>query len=132
MIFVDSNIPMYVVGADHRHKHDARHLLETAIAAGERLITSAQVFQEILHRYTAIGRRDAIQPAFDMLRGVVDEVVSIEMDDVERARDYVLGRPQLSARDALHAAVMAREHVERIMTFDTAFDDIPGIERYGP
>jgi predicted nucleic acid-binding protein len=130
LIFIDSNIPMYLVGAAHPHKADATQLIETAIAAAERLVTSAEVLQEILHRYVAIGRRDAIQPAFDVLLGVVDEVISIELADVERARAFVLGVSDLSARDALHAAVMARNNIELIMTFDTAFDAVPGISRF--
>ena len=130
MIFVDSNIPMYLVGAAHPHKADARQLLEDAITASERLVTSAQVLQEILHRYVAIDRRDAIQPAFDALLGIVDEVIAIESEDVMRAREFVLGMSELSARDALHAAVMVRANIERIMTFDTAFDRIPGMSRY--
>jgi predicted nucleic acid-binding protein len=130
LIFVDSNVPMYLVGAAHPHKQDARQLLETAVAAGERLVTSAEVLQEILHRYVAIDRRDAIQPAFDALLGVVDEVISIELADVDRARSFVLGITNLSARDALHAAVMVREEIDRIMTFDAAFDTIPGISRF--
>lgn len=121
---------MYLVGATHPHKLEARQLLEAAVTAGERLVTSAEVLQEILHRYGAIDRRDAIQPAFDALLGVVDEVIPIELADVERARDFVLGVSKLSARDALHAAVMTREAIDRIMTFDTAFDLIPGIRRF--
>jgi uncharacterized protein len=65
VILIDSNIPMYLVGAAHSHKADAQRLLEAAIAAGRRLVTSAEVLQEILHRCTAIGRREAIQPCFD-------------------------------------------------------------------
>ena len=131
MIFVDSNVPMYLVGAAHPHKADAQRLLESAVAAGERLVTSAEVLQEILHRYVAIGRRDAIQPAFDALLGVVDEVLGIERRDVERARELVLGSIGLSARDALHAAVMEREAIARILSFDAGFDDLPGITRLG-
>jgi len=131
VIFVDSNIPMYLVGGPHPHKGDARRRLEDAIAAGERLVTSAEVLQEILHRYVAIGRRDAIQPAFDALLGVVDEVLGIERRDVERARELVLGSIGLSARDALHAAVMEREAIARILSFDAGFDDLPGITRLG-
>jgi hypothetical protein len=131
VIFVDSNVPMYLVGTAHPHKGDARRRLEDAIAAGERLVTSAEVLQEILHRYVAINRRDAIQPAFDALLGVVDEVLGVERRDVERARALVLGNPALSARDALHAAVMERERITRILSFDTGFDDLPGITRLG-
>jgi hypothetical protein len=131
MIFVDSNIPMYLVGAAHPHKANAAALLEAAIAAHERLVTDAEVLQEILHRYDAIDRRDAIQPAFDALLGVVDDVFSVDRHRVDRARSILLSSKRLSARDALHLAVMEMHGVERIMTFDEAFDNVPGIVRLG-
>jgi predicted nucleic acid-binding protein len=131
MIFVDSNIPMYLVGAAHPHKADARRLVETAVAARERLVTDAEVLQEILHRYVAIDRRDAIQPAFDAIVGVVDEIYDVGAPDVDRAKAIVLGKRRLSARDALHAAIMERERVTRIMSFDASFDGLPGVTRLG-
>jgi hypothetical protein len=129
VIFVDSNVPMYLVGAAHPHKADSQRLLERCVAEQERLVTDAEVLQEILHRYAAIARRDAIAPAFEALLAVVDEVFPIELTDVERARDVLLAAPQLSARDALHAAVMQRRGVEAILTFDIGFDALPGIRR---
>jgi predicted nucleic acid-binding protein len=128
MIFVDSNIPMYLIGAFHPHKSDARRLLESAIASGDRLVTNAEVYQEILHRYVAIDRRLAIQPAFDTLNAVVDEVLPVELRDVERAKTIVYGK-RLSARDAIHVAIMERHGVKRIMSFDAGFDAVHGIER---
>ena len=83
MIFVDSNIPMYLVGAEHPNKAAARALLERAITDGEILVTDAEVLQEILHRYVAIDRRDAIGPTLDALLGVVDEIFAVERGDVE-------------------------------------------------
>jgi predicted nucleic acid-binding protein len=129
VIFVDSNIPMYLVGVPHPHKTDAQRLLERAIADRERLVTDAEVLQEILHRYVAIGRRDAVQPAFDALLGVVDEVLAVELADVERAKTIVYGHAGLSARDAIHVATMERAGVERILSFDAGFDGYPGIVR---
>jgi predicted nucleic acid-binding protein len=129
VIFVDSNIPMYLVGVSHPHKADAQRLLEQAVAAGDKLVTSAEVFQEILHRYAAIGRRDAIQPAWDALAAVTDEVLPIDLADVDRARAIVLERQSLSARDALHAAVMQRHGVKRLFSFDAGFDLVPGLTR---
>jgi uncharacterized protein len=131
VIFIDSNIPMYLVGASHAHKIDAQRALERSIASGERLVTSAEVLQEILHRYVAIGRRDAIQPALDAILGVVDDVFPIELVDVEQAKRVLDGTPVLSARDALHIAVMRRREVSTIMSFDSGFDGVPGIERMG-
>jgi hypothetical protein len=129
VILVDSNIPMYLVGAAHPHKADAQQLLEGLVAAGERLVTDVEVFQEVLHRYRAIDRADAIQPAFDVLRSVVDDVFLVEWADVERARDVLLARWTLSARDALHVAVMQRRGVDRVLSFDHGFDQVPGIAR---
>ena len=129
MIFIDSNVPMYLVGAPHPHKSDAQRLLERAIREEARLVTDAEVLQEILRRYTAINRIDAIQPAFDALSGVVDSVYPIEREDVERAKEILLGTPRLSARDALHVAVMRRFQITEVMSFDRGFDDLPGIHR---
>lgn len=129
MIFVDSNIPMYLVGSPHPNKATARSLLERCIGEGERLVTDAEVPQEILHRYVAINRRDAIQPSFDALLGVVDEVFPIDLMDVERAKMVLFGTPQLSARDAIHVATMRRHGVSRVLSFDRGFDQVPGLTR---
>ncbi len=129
MIFVDSNIPMYLVGAPQPNKDAARRALELCIARGERLVTSAEVMQEILHRYGALKRLDAIQPALDALLGVVDEVFPVEPADVTNALAVLMGRAPLSARDALHVAVMKRRGVERVMSFDAGFDAVGWIER---
>lgn len=127
MIFLDSNIPMYLVGAAHPHKIDARRILEQIIAAGERLVTDAEVLQEILHRYVAINRRDAIQPAFEVISKTADQIYPIDYADTERAKDIVLGYTSLSARDALHIAVMERYGISTILTFDRGYSIYPGI-----
>lgn len=129
MIFVDSNIPMYLVGAPHPNKEAARRALEQVITRGERMVTSAEVLQEILHRYHALRRPDAIQPALDALLGVVDEVYPVELGDVQRAKDVMMGLARLSARDALHVAVMKRRKVTRVLSFDAGFDAVEWVER---
>ena len=129
MILVDSNIPMYLIGAPHPHKTDAQRLLETLASERQRLVTDAEVLQEVLHRYIAIKRRDAIQPAFDALLGITDQVFAIDRAAAERAKEIALGHPRLSARDALHLAVMEQHEIERILSFDSGFDGYPGIAR---
>ncbi len=129
MILVDSNIPMYLVGAAHPHKVDAQRWMERLLSDRQRLVTDAEVLQEILHRYVAVNRRDAIQPAFDSLLGVVDEVLAVDRANVERAKEIVFGHGHLSARDAVHLAVMEQHGIDRILTFDAVFDGFPGITR---
>ena len=129
MILVDSNIPMYLVGSPHPHKSDAQRLLEQLVNDRQCLVTDAEVLQEILHRYVAIDRRDAIQPAFDALLGIVDQVLEVTRTTAERAKEIVLGHRRLSARDAVHLAVMEQHGINRILSFDSGFDGFPGIAR---
>jgi len=129
MIFVDSNVPMYLVGAPHPHKTDSQMLLERLIATGERLVTDAEVLQEILHRYTSIGKREAIGPALQTTLEIVDEVFPIEKAEVLRAAEITQHRISMSARDAVHIAVMERHRVQSILSFDSDFDRWPGLRR---
>jgi len=120
---------MYLVGADHPNKPEAVRLLADMVAAGERLVTDAEVLQELLHRYHSSARRDAIKPAFEAILGVVDEVFPVDFEVVERAREILLERGQLSARDALHVAAMERHGVRRVLSFDSGFDEVPDLTR---
>jgi hypothetical protein len=129
MVFIDSNLPMYLIGVARPHKVDAQRLLERCIVLGERLVSDAEVLQEILHRYTAINRPDAIQLAFDSLLNVVDEIFSIEADDVEKAKNILLGSRGLSAREALHVSIMRRYDISDLLSFDSGFDGCPGVKR---
>ena len=129
MILVDSNIPMYLIGAPHPHKVDARRLLERLVTDRRRLVTDAEVLQEILHRYVAIDRRDAIQPCFETLLDIVDDVLPVDILALQRAREIVLAKPELTARDAIHVAMMELHDITEIASFDRHFDGLPGVAR---
>ena len=120
---------MYLVGAPHPHKTEAQMLIERLIAAGERLVTDAEVLQEILRRYTAIRRRDAIPAALQLTLDLVDDVFTIEKRDVLRAAEIVQHPSGLSARDAIHVALMERHRIRSVLSFDADFDRWPGLNR---
>jgi len=129
MVFIDANVPMYLVGAAHPNKIDAQRRLEALVPQRMRLVTDAEVLVEILHRYTAIERRGSIQPALDALLGTVDEVLPVDRDTVERAKQLVLQYPTLPVRAALHVATMQRHGIDTVLSFDAAFDRLPGLAR---
>ena len=129
MIFIDSNILMYFVGAPHPNKDRAVAALTQLVSDGERFVTDVEVYDEILHGYTAIRRPDAIDAAFDTLDGITDEALTFGKADVRAARDLLRSMGRISARDALPAAVMRKAGVSRILSFDDGFDFLPGIER---
>lgn len=129
MIFVDANVPMYLVGRPHPRKLDAQLTLERLAGGHRHLVTSSEVFQELLYRYASTDRHDRIEPSFEVLRSVVEEVLAVEEADVFAAKDLVHAHPGLSARDALHAATMRRRQITEILSFDSGFDAVAGITR---
>ena len=129
MIFVDSNVPMYLVGASHPNKDRAVAVLTQLVGNGERFVTDVEVYQEILHRYTATQRLDAIDAAFNSLDAIADDILTFGMSEIRAARSLINTVASLSARDALHVAVMRKAGISRILSFDRGFDACPGIER---
>ena len=128
MILVDSNIPMYLVGTAHPNKDIARSSLARLTVAGERLVTDAEVLQEILHRYVLTARVGLVGAALEAVLDQVAEVFPMEREDVILAAEVVRGTT-MSARDAIHVAVMRRRGIGRILSFDRGFDGVEGIER---
>lgn len=128
-VFVDSNIPMYVAGTDHPNRDPATRFLETADAAGYELCTSAEVLQEILYRYTVLGRPDLADRVYDLFISLIPEVLGVTLADTDLAKRILLSTPGLSARDAVHAGVMLSHDVKYIATFDRGFDRVEGIVR---
>jgi predicted nucleic acid-binding protein len=129
VIFVDANVPMYLVGGEHPRKVDAQRVLERLAGERRQLVTSSEVLQEIMHRYLSLGRRDWIEHAFDAVLSIVDHVFAVEQADVLAAKDLALAYQRLAARDAVHAAVMRRRQISEILSFDSGFDEVAGIRR---
>ncbi len=129
MIFVDSNVPMYVAGRDHPLRDPARRFLGRARSGDIEICTSTEVLQEILYRYTALGRMDLALSVYDLFVEVCPVVLPVTLADTDRARELLPESTGLSVRDALHAAVMLDNEVTEIASFDEGFDRIPGIRR---
>lgn len=125
MIFVDSNIAMYLVGRPHPNRDTAAEFLRGQ--SDEVFVTSAEVYQECVHRYIAIDRRAAITDCFALLNDLVDHVYPITREDVVEAARISRHQRRLSGRDCLHLAVMERHGIDRIFSFDRGFELWPGI-----
>jgi hypothetical protein len=129
VIFVDSNIPMYVAGRDHPHRASSQRFLEMARAGEVEICTSTEVLQEILYRYSALKRLDLAGGVYDLFVQLCPVVLPITLADTDLARRLVTDTAGISVRDAIHAAVMMNHDIEHIATFDVGFDAIPGIQR---
>ncbi|BBX74315.1 type II toxin-antitoxin system VapC family toxin [Mycobacterium shinjukuense] len=119
MIFVDTNVFMYAVGRDHPLRTPAREFLEHSLEHKDRLVTSAEVAQELLHTYLPVGRISTLDSALTLARELA-EIWPVEVADVVHARTLHNRHPGLGARDLLHLACCQRRGVTRIKTFDPA------------
>lgn len=128
-VFVDSNVPMYVAGRDHPLREPAVRFLERVKAEDVEACTSTEVLQEILYRYVGLKRRDLAASVYDLFVQLCPVVLPVTLADTDRAKQLVVKAGGPGVRDALHAAVMLNNGIEKIATFDQAFDRIPGVER---
>ena len=118
MIFVDANLFMYFVGAGHPLRDEARAFFIQARERDLRLVISAEVLQEILHRYLRTGRSRVADAAFDLVNATVSEIWPVERRDVEMARKLSSRHPGLEARDLVHLACCLRREPKSLVTFD--------------
>ncbi len=129
MIFVDSNIPMYVAGGEHPNRELARQFLDRVQTGKVEACTSTEVLQEILYRYMALNRLDLAVQVYDLFVQLCPVVFPVTLADTDRAKELVQNLSGVGVRDAIHAAVMLNNQVTRIASFDRDFDRIQGIER---
>ena len=129
MILVDANVLMYAAGAGHPNKAPAMGFLKRVAQGQVEATVDAEVLQEIIHRYRALHRWHDGQKVFTLARGLFPEVLSITGAVMDRAKQLADEDPTVSARDAVHAAVVVTYQLEGICTFDQHFDRIRGCRR---
>jgi predicted nucleic acid-binding protein len=129
MVFVDSNVPMYVAGRDHPLRGPSVRFLARARAGEIEICTSTEVLQEVLYRYAALKRPDLAGSVYDLFVQLCPVVWPVTLADTDRARQMIADVRGTSVRDAIHAAVMLNHDVTTIATFDAGFDRIAGVKR---
>ena len=131
--FLDTNIPIYASGRAHDYKAPCLRVMAMVAEAPRAFVTDVEVLQELLHRYLASGRwtlgREAVSAFAEVMEGRVEPVHVSDIGVAATLADDHLG---MAARDLLHAAVMRRLEIERIISADRDFDRLPGITRLDP
>jgi uncharacterized protein len=123
---------MYAVGAQHHLKAPCIAILEL-IAEGDIVaVTSVEIIQEIVHRYTALRERGRAVEIARLFMQVVPDILPVVADDLLLALDLHLRHISLPARDSLYLAVMRNHGIAHIISADQHFDGIDGITRLDP
>ena len=130
--FLDTNVLLYAVGRPHAYKQACIEILQRIETDEIQVVTSVEVLQEILHRYRSIGKPDLASKVFRYCKVLCDEIFPVLEDDLDQAEDLLRIHEEIAVRDAVHAAVMKRCGIERILSTDRHFDPLPLVERVDP
>lgn len=132
-IFLDANVFIYATGRPHPLKQPSGEVLLLAASHPEQFLTSAEVIQELIHRFMALHAwstgRQTVSDALTLMGGRIEPLLA---EDVALACDLVGHNPGLSARDLTHLAVMSRTGCTRIASADSSFDRVSEIQRLDP
>ena len=131
-LFVDANIPMYAEGGDHPFKIPSVDFMLAVARRQVDAVSDVEVLQEILHRYRAVGRQSEGFVVFRTFATTVRIFHSIVLDDLWECRAILRRHRGPQPRDAIHAAVMRRNGIRTIVSYDHHFDELPDIERVTP
>ena len=130
--FVDSNIIMYAVGAEHPYRRPCLDALDRIVHENLPAVVSSEIHQEILHRYLSLGLIDMAQQVSAKLETIIPTTLPVTLVDIRRVRQLAARYSSLKARDLVHAAVMLENDLSRILSTDRHFDQMAEIERIDP
>ncbi len=131
-VFVDTAILMYAVGVDHPLRAPSRRILDRVADGDLDAVISAEVVQEIIHRFISIGRSDLGKRAAVDALDLFAPVLPITHALMRRLPDLVERYPALSSRDLVHVATCQHEGISEIISPDRGFDLVSGISRTDP
>lgn len=132
ILFVDANIPMYVAGKEHPLREPCRQAMALISKESVNAVTSAEVHQEILHRYFSLGRPEQARAVSKTLQTIIPTTLPVTLPDIVRARELSIAYPNAAARDLIHVAVMLNHGMTHILSVDRHFDEIAEVVRVSP
>lgn len=120
---------MYAGGGPHQMRQAAVRIVEMVGDGHLEAVISAEVVQEILHRFVAIKRpevgRQMARDALDLFSPVLPITHAV----MDRMPDLVGRYPNLAARDLVHVATCLEHGIATIVSPDQGFDEVAEIRR---
>lgn len=129
-LFVDSTVLVYAVGDEHPLREPCRRVVDDVGHGAVQMHASVEAIQELVfHRMRRVERPAAVQQGrtaarLCVLHPIDRDVIATMLDLVETT--------SLRGRDAVHAACALKAGFTRIVSADTDFDGVPGLERVDP
>lgn len=132
--FLDVNIAMYAAGKPHPLREPCVWVMAEVAQGRIDVAIDVEIIQEILYRFGALRQWSTAVAMAESLMTLVPTILSVNEVDIRPAVElFNQFAPQgVTARDLLHAAVMQNNGLSRIISADSHYDLLPGIERLDP
>lgn len=131
-VLVDTAVVMYAAGKDHPLREPCRDVLRAAVSGELDAHVSAEVAQEILHRFTHAGDSERgaamAEAALDLLGPALPLTDAIARRTAALARAH----PTAAARDLVHVATCVDAGITHLVSPDRDFDTFSDITRVDP
>lgn len=131
-VLVDTAVVMYAAGKDHPLREPCRQVLRAAVVGELDAHVSAEVAQEILHRFSHLGDTERgaamAEAALDLLGPALPLTDAIARRTAALARAH----PSATARDLVHVATCIDAGITHLVSPDRDFDAFGDIERIDP
>ena len=132
MRLLDANVAIYANGGEHTYRRPCQLLMEQIEIQPSEYATDVEVLQEILYFYSRRGELDKGIGIVERLLSRLPNIIPIANGEITTAMRLLAETPDLSSRDAIHAAVVINHSLEGIVSADQDFDRIPGLHRFDP
>ena len=132
MRLLDANVAIYANGREHIYRRPCQILMEQTEIRSSEYAIDAEALQEILYFYSRRGELDKGTGIVERLLSRLPNIIPIATGEITTAMRLLTETPGLSARDAIHAAVVFEHNLDGIISADRDFARIPGLRRYDP
>ena len=132
MRLLDANVVMYSEGREHFYRDSCKIIMDSVDAWPDEFAIDTEALQEILYVYSSRGELEKGLAVTERLLNIFSEIIPITATEITAAMRLMSAIRDLTARDAIHAAVVFEHNLEGIVSSDGDFDRIPGLRRYDP
>lgn len=131
MILVDTNVLLYVEGAEHPLRAPCRRLMRAHTEGRVELATTVSVLEEFTHVRSRRRPRDS---AALLARLFAESILVVEatLDDFDNGLDLFQSYRHLGTVDATLAAVALRLDVRALVSADRGFAEVTGLRHVDP
>lgn len=123
---------MYSAGGAHPLREPCIAVLELVGADRIEGVTSAEVVQEIFHRFATSERADEGRELASASLDLFSPVLAIDHEVMARMPELARRYTSHTARDLIHVATCVRYGIELIVSPDTDFDEVNEVRRVDP